>query len=138
VPPITPVVAAAIREFELTDDLQRKVQELPYGKRRLLAMARSVSTNPSVLLLDEPGAGLSETETRELVELVRRLAKQWEIAVLAVEHDMGFVMGVCDRIYVIDFGRKISEGTPEVVRKDEAVIAAYLGQDSAQAQPSLH
>jgi len=131
------VVAAAIREFELTDDLQRKVQELPYGKRRLLAMARSVSTNPSVLLLDEPGAGLSETETRELVELVRRLAKEWGIAVLAVEHDMSFVMGVCDQIYVIDFGRKISEGTPEVVRKDEAVIAAYLGQDTAQVQPSL-
>ena len=129
VPPLPGPVVAAIREFELEDDLLELVQDLPYGKRRLLAIARAVATQPGVLLLDEPAAGLGDRETAELAHLVRRLADDWGIAVLLVEHDMNFVMSVCDHIVVLDFGRKISEGTPEQVRNDPAVVAAYLGTE---------
>ena len=87
------------------------MQDLPYGQRRLLAIARAVATQPSVLLLDEPAAGLGDVETAELAHLVRRLADDWGIAVLLVEHDMNFVMSVCDDIVVLDFGRQIAEGT---------------------------
>jgi sulfate-transporting ATPase len=104
------------------------VQDLPYGQRRLLAIARAVASQPSVLLLDEPAAGLGDAETAELARLVRRLADDWGMAVLLVEHDMNFVMTVCDEIVVLDFGRKISEGPREVVRNDPNVIAAYLGE----------
>ena len=103
-------MVAAIREFRLEDDLLRKVQDLPYGQRRLLAIARAVATQPSVLLLDEPAAGLGDVETAELAHLVRRLADDWGIAVLLVEHDMNFVMGVCDEIVVLDFGTQDRRG----------------------------
>ncbi|MCC6437520.1 MAG: ATP-binding cassette domain-containing protein [Acidimicrobiales bacterium] len=135
-PPLPPTVVAAIREFRLEDDLLRHVQDLPYGQRRLLAIARAVAAQPSVLLLDEPAAGLGDVETAELAHLVRRLADDWGIAVLLVEHDMNFVMSVCDRIVVLDFGRRIAEGTPEQVRNDPAVVAAYLGQSDEQIQHS--
>ncbi len=127
-PPLPGSVVAAIREFGLEDDLHRHVQDLPYAQRRLLAIARAIASQPSVLLLDEPAAGLGDVETAELAHLVRRLADDWGIAVLLVEHDMNFVMSVCDRIVVLDFGRQIAEGTPEAVRADPAVVAAYLGE----------
>jgi sulfate-transporting ATPase len=125
-------VISAIKEFGLAEDLDRNVEDLPYGKRRLLAIARAVATQPSVLLLDEPAAGLGDHETAELATMVRRLASDWGMAVLLVEHDMTFVMSVCDEIVVLDFGRKISEGTPEMVRRDPAVIAAYLGEEEKE------
>ena len=121
-------VVAAIREFDLEEDLQRTVQDLSYARRRLLAIARAVATQPSVLLLDEPAAGLGDVETAELSHLVRRLADEWGMSVLLIEHDMNFVMSVCDEIVVLDFGRKIAEGTPEQIRHDPLVIAAYLGE----------
>ena len=131
-PPLPPQVVAAIREFRLEDDLLRPVQDLPYGQRRLLAIARAVASQPSVLLLDEPAAGLGDTETAELARMVRRLAEDWGMAVLLVEHDMNFVMTVCDEIVVLDFGRKIADGPREVVRNDPAVIAAYLGETAEE------
>jgi ABC-type branched-subunit amino acid transport system ATPase component/branched-subunit amino acid ABC-type transport system permease component len=131
-PPLPPQVVAAIREFRLEDDLLRPVQDLPYGQRRLLAIARAVASQPSVLLLDEPAAGLGDTETAELANMVRRLAEDWGMAVLLVEHDMNFVMTVCDEIVVLDFGRKIADGPREVVRNDAAVIAAYLGETAEE------
>jgi len=136
-PPLPGEVVAAIREFRLEDDLLRQVQDLPYGQRRLLAIVRAVATRPSVLLLDEPAAGLSDVETAELGRLVRRLADDWGIAVLVVEHDMTFVMNVCDDIVVLDFGTQISGGTPQEVRRDPAVIAAYLGESEEEAAAAM-
>jgi sulfate-transporting ATPase len=128
-PPLPDTVLATIREFELEDDLDRQVEDLPYGRRRLLAMARAVATESSVLLLDEPAAGLGDAETAELAHLVGRLAKEWGIAVLVVEHDMNFVMSVCDELVVLDFGRTIATGKPNEIRNNPAVIAAYLGEE---------
>ena len=135
VPPMPGAVVAAIKEFGLETDLLREVQDLSYGQRRLLAIARAVATLPGVLLLDEPAAGLGDAQTSELSHLVRRLADDWGIAVLLVEHDMNFVMSVCDHIVVLDFGAKIAEGTPDEIRNDPTVVAAYLGQDHADAEP---
>jgi sulfate-transporting ATPase len=120
-------VTSAIREFGLADDLDRQVEGLSYGKRRLLAIARAVAAHPSVLLLDEPAAGLGDGETAELARLVRRLAEAWGMAILLIEHDMNFVMSVCDAITVMDFGGVIAHGAPEEIRRNPAVIQAYLG-----------
>ena len=109
-PPFPPEVVRAIREFQLDQDLHRDVRDLSYGKRRLLAIARAVAMHPSVLLLDEPAAGLSSAESTELARVVRRLAQEWGMAVLVVEHDMNFVMGVCDQVVVLDFGKMIAVG----------------------------
>jgi len=136
-PPLPSSVVAAIREFGLEDDLDRNVQDLPYARRRLLAIARAIASQPSVLLLDEPAAGLGDVETAELAHLVRRLADDWGIAVLLIEHDMNFVMSVCDRIVVLDFGRQIAEGTREEVRNDPTVVAAYLGEHEDESVDDL-
>ncbi|MCZ7525369.1 MAG: ATP-binding cassette domain-containing protein [Acidimicrobiia bacterium] len=130
-----PAAAAAVSDFELAEDLDRRVDELSYGRRRLVAIARAIATEPSVLLLDEPAAGLDPVETEELGRLVRRLADEWGLAVLLVEHDVKLVLDVCDRVAVLDFGRRIAEGEPDVVRHDPLVVAAYLGVPAAE-EPS--
>jgi ABC-type branched-subunit amino acid transport system ATPase component/branched-subunit amino acid ABC-type transport system permease component len=127
-PPLSGGVVSVIKEFRLENDLDRLVEDLPYGQRRLLAIARAVASRPSILLLDEPAAGLDDLESAELAHVIRRLADDWGIGVLLVEHDVDFVMSVCDELVVLDFGHKIGEGVPEKVRNDPAVIAAYLGQ----------
>ncbi len=129
-PKLPPEVVRAIVEFALDQDLHRDVRDLSYGKRRLLAIARAVAMHPSVILLDEPAAGLSSAESNELARVVRRLADDWGMAILVVEHDMNFVMGVCDQVIVLDFGKLIAAGSPEEVRADPVVVAAYLGDDS--------
>ncbi|MGA6226429.1 ABC transporter permease subunit [Streptomyces umbrinus] len=130
--PLPAHVLVAIREFGLENALDRPVGDLSYGERRLLAIARAVATSPSVLLLDEPAAGLSDDESRELAHLVRRLAEDWGMGVLLVEHDVDMVMSVCDEVVVLDFGHRICVGTPEEVRGDPAVRAAYLGDLSPE------
>jgi ABC-type branched-subunit amino acid transport system ATPase component/ABC-type branched-subunit amino acid transport system permease subunit len=133
-PPLCPEAMAAITEFDLTDNLFKCVEDLSYGERRLLAMARAVACAPSILLLDEPAAGLGDRETAELGVLVRRLADEWGIGILVVEHDMSFVKSVCDDLVVLDFGRQIAAGPNAAVRSDPAVIAAYLGETAEERE----
>ena len=104
--------------------------QLSSGQRKLVGVARALVAKPTVLCLDEPAAGLDSTESEELGVTLRRLADQGQ-SMLLIEHDMGLVLGICDRVVVLEFGRVIAEGTPEVVRRDARVIAAYLGEDSA-------
>lgn len=124
----------AIEEFDLWDDLEKLPSELSYGRRRLVAVARAVAMEPSILLLDEPASGLDSTERSELADLVRRLADKWGIGVLLVEHDMDFVMKTCDRLTVLNFGEVIAEGTVGEVRADPVVRDAYLGVASEPVQ----
>ncbi|GBF25627.1 putative amino-acid import ATP-binding protein YxeO [bacterium MnTg02] len=101
--------------------------DLPYGAQRRLEIARAMCSKPCLLCLDEPAAGLNPRETQELNELLLEIREEQKIAILLIEHDMGVVMGISDHIIVLDYGEKISDGTPEHVRNDPAVIAAYLG-----------
>lgn len=120
---------AAIRRFDLTDALDVLPSALPYGRRRLVAIARSVAAQPDVILLDEPAAGLSAPERVELGDLIREMAREWNMAVLLVEHDVDMVMRVCDHITVLEFGKVIAQGPPEEVRNDTEVRRAFLGQE---------
>jgi len=101
--------------------------QLPYGQQRLLEIARALATEPKLLLLDEPAAGLNLKETAELSRLIRRIQRQG-VTIILVEHDMRLVMEIADRIIVLDRGQKIAEGTPEEIRSDQRVIVAYLGE----------
>jgi ABC-type branched-subunit amino acid transport system ATPase component/ABC-type branched-subunit amino acid transport system permease subunit len=132
--PLSSTAAAAIQNFELRDDLDALPEQLAYGKRRLVGIARAVASGPSIVMLDEPAAGLDETESMELAALIRRLADDHGMGVLLVEHDVPLVMSACDRIVCIDFGQVIADGSPEEIRADAAVVAAYLGTHDDEVQ----
>ncbi|MFD4294185.1 ATP-binding cassette domain-containing protein [Rhodococcus sp. NPDC058532] len=127
--PLSATASTAVLDFGLADDLSAMPGELPYGRRRLVGIARAVASGPSVVLLDEPAAGLDDAESRELAQCIRRLADERGAGVLLVEHDMGLVMSTCDRIVVLEAGRVIAAGDPDTIMADERVRAAYLGTD---------
>src|SRR6185437_10758063 len=110
-PRLTPAAQAAVELLDLTDDLHRLPTELPYGRRRLVAIARAIAAEPSILLLDEPAAGLSQAQSVELRTLLRHLADERGMGVLLVEHDVDLVMSSCDRVVALVFGTEIASGT---------------------------
>ena len=120
-----------LRVVGLEDVRDERATSLPYGKQRLLEIARALATEPSLLLLDEPAAGMNPQETEELGVFIQRIKKQFNLTILIIEHHMNLIMDISDRIYVVDFGRLIAQGTPDEIQNNDAVIAAYLGGDEA-------
>jgi sulfate-transporting ATPase len=131
---LPPAAAIAVREFELADDLARMPGELPFGKRRLVGIARAVAAAPKILLLDEPAAGLDDHESEELATLITRLARERGYGILLIEHNVNLVMSVSDHVVALEFGRVIARGLPDEVRNDPALVSAYLGNASTVDQ----
>ena len=115
--------------FGLADKKDELAKNLPYGEQRRLEIARALATKPKLLLLDEPAAGMNPQETHELMELIRWIRDQFELTILLIEHDMSLVMGVCEHIYVLEYGAMIASGTPEEIKHTPRVIEAYLGEE---------
>jgi branched-chain amino acid transport system ATP-binding protein len=116
-----------LQEMGLAHLASEKAGSLPYGQQRRLEIARALATRPSLLLLDEPAAGMNPQETMELAELLQELRLKYALTIFLIEHDMKFVMRVCERIKVLDYGISIAEGTPAAIQKNPEVIKAYLG-----------
>lgn len=126
---ITQKALDLLKIFHLEEEAHEVAKNLPYGKQRRLEIARALATEPKLLLLDEPAAGMNPQETKELMEMIRWIRKEVNLSILLIEHDMGLVMGVCERIYVLEYGMKIAEGTPEEIKQNARVIEAYLGEE---------
>lgn len=118
---------ALLEMLDLADLKDEKASNLPYGKQRHLEIARALATEPKLLLLDEPAAGMNPQETDELTDFIKKIKDEFGLTVLMIEHHMNLVMRISDRIYVLDFGKPIANGTPEEIQNNERVIQAYLG-----------
>ena len=117
-----------LKVFDLEGEADTLASNLPYGKQRKLEIARALATFPRLLCLDEPAAGMNPHETEELMKTIKIIQEKFETTILLIEHDMKFVMGICDRIYVLNFGELIAEGVPLEIQKNPEVIKAYLGE----------
>ena len=122
-----------LRVFQMENLSDVPAGSLPYGQQRKLEICRALASNPKVLLLDEPAAGMNPSETMELMQTIKTIRSQFSVAILLIEHDMRLVMGICERIYVLNYGRVIAEGPPSEIQKNPEVIAAYLGTEQARA-----
>lgn len=121
-----------LKVLGLDEFVDFKAKNLPYGKQRKLEIARALATHPKLLLLDEPAAGMNPTETAELMATIKLIREKFDISILLIEHDMKFVMGICEKITVLNFGQVLATGTPNEIRNNPEVIAAYLGSDEEQ------
>lgn len=113
--------------FDLDGDAETLAKNLPYGQQRRLEIVRALATEPKILFLDEPAAGMNPQETAELTQLIRRIKEEFDITIMLIEHDMSLVMEVTERIYVLEYGRLIAHGTPDEIKTNQRVIEAYLG-----------
>lgn len=113
--------------FNMEGDAENLAKNLPYGKQRKLEICRALATNPKLLLLDEPAAGMNPQETKELMETIHFIRDKFNVTILLIEHDMNLVMGICERLVVIDYGMIIAKGTPDEIKTNRKVIEAYLG-----------
>jgi branched-chain amino acid transport system ATP-binding protein len=118
-----------LKIFKLDQKANEYAKNLPYGEQRRLEIARALAASPKLLLLDEPAAGMNPQETQELMELITWIKEEFKIAILLIEHDMKLVMGICEKILVLDYGKILTVGTPEEVKNNPEVIKAYLGEE---------
>ena len=119
-----------LKIFDLDGDADTLAKNLPYGKQRRLEIVRALATEPKILFLDEPAAGMNPQETAELTQLIRKIKEEFNITIMLIEHDMSLVMEVTERIYVLEYGRLIAHGTPAEIRSNKRVIEAYLGGEA--------
>ena len=115
--------------FHLDEKADELAGNLPYGEQRRLEIARALATKPKLLFLDEPAAGMNPQETAELTALIKEIKQRFQVSIVLIEHDMSLVMKLCERIYVLDYGKVIASGLPEEIRTNKRVIEAYLGEE---------
>ena len=119
-----------LKTVNLDEHAMDLAKNLPYGKQRRLEIARALATDPKILFLDEPAAGMNPQETAELTQLIHDIKDRFHLTIILIEHDMSLVMSICERIYVLDYGRLIARGNPEQIKTNKRVIEAYLGEDA--------